>query len=71
MRKRQGQEERPLSRVATGVTVNVEVVQLGPDVLILCHAMPEQLFLDGLHYSRGREVELDGEIQSIHLTAFR
>ena len=28
--------------------------------------MSEQLFLDGLHYPKSREVELDGEIRSIH-----
>ena len=43
------------------VTIDVELVQLSPDVLILRLTL-EQLVFDGSHQARAREVELDGEI---------
>ena len=45
----------------TRVTVNVEFVQLSPDILILDSTL-EQLALNGSHQARACEVELDGEV---------
>ena len=47
-------------------TVNIELVQLSPDVLILCTVL-KQLVLDGSHQARTREVGMDDEIRGIHL----
>jgi len=42
-------------------TINAELVQLCPDVLVLRSTL-EQLVLDGCHQARTRKVKLDDEI---------
>jgi hypothetical protein len=46
-------------------TIDVEFVQLSPDVLILHPALKQPIF-DGSHQARTSEVELDDEIRGIH-----
>lgn len=57
----QSQIRRRWEYVTMRVTIDVELVQLSPDVLILRLTL-EQLVFDGSHQARAREVELDGEI---------
>jgi len=61
----QRQKRKHLGNITTRVTVNVELVQLSPDVHIIRLTL-KQLVLDGSHQTGTREVELDGEIRSIH-----
>lgn len=49
----------------TRIPVDVELVQLGSDVLVLCLAL-ESLVADNPHQARISEVQLDGEVRSIH-----
>ena len=52
--------------IITRITVDVELIHLGPDVLVLRLTL-NQLVLDSSHQTRTVEVELDGEVRSIHL----
>ena len=51
--------------VTTGITINVEFVQLSPDVHLF-RITKEQLVLKGFQYAGTHEIELDGEVRSTH-----
>ena len=69
MHANRGRSEKSMSGAQT-VTIDVELIDLGPDRHLLRLPTLEQVLLDGLDHAGQSGIKLDREVRAIHLEGF-